>query len=239
MKLKSYIFLLFSSLNHIAFSQRIQQTQAQFKNTSMFRVIEVFDFNGNSLAYKPYDKSIQGSPFLFDDFQRAQLKFGNGKGIIVEKCNLNLENNDLLVIDSNNQTLIVKPGLIKEIIFLNEDSLKEVTYKSGFPSFDNKDSTTFYEVLVKGKIQLIKRNYKKINSSFNELTRLYDKEFVEYTRTYVFTNGNLKEYKPNTTFVLSLFDKNQKFVNSYLNENNLNFKKIEEVKKLISYYNNL
>lgn len=235
-----YVWLILSFLVcQYAQAQQIMQTQAQFKNTYMYRVVEVFDFNGQSLAYKPYDNNIEGTPFLLNEFTNAKLVFFTNKEASYPNTNLNLERNELCVMNDKKQTLIVNSGLIHKIYFNYTDSAHTILYKCGYPAIENQSTHYYYEVLAEGKLELVRRNYKLIASAYDESNYLRKKEFVSYERLYVYFNGAFTEIKLKKETILDLTKDKAKEVNAFMVLHNLNPKKLADVVTLINYYNTL
>jgi hypothetical protein len=215
------------------------QTQAQFKNTYMYRVVEVFDFNGQSLAYKPYDNNIEGSPFLLNEFTNAKFIFFNNKEASYPNTNLNIERNEVCVMNKDKQMLIVNSGLIHKIYFNYTDSSNIKLYKCGYPAIENQTTNYYYEVLAEGKLELVKRNYKLIASAYDESNYLRKKEFVSYERLYIYSSGEFKEIKLKKEIIVDLTKDKSKEVDAFMIQHNLNLKKLADVILLLNYYNSL
>lgn len=226
-------------ISNISLGQQIMQTQAQFKNTYMYRTVEVFDFNGQSLAYKPYDNNIEGTPFLLSEFTNARFIFFNNRVASYPTTNLNLERNELCVMDDKKQTLIVNPGLVHKIYFNYADSANTKLYKCGYPAIDKQSLNYYYEVLSEGKLELVKRNYKIISSAYDESSYLRKKEFVSYERMYTYSNGEFVEFKLKKETILKLTKEKAKEIEVFLEKNSINFKKVADIVKLFNYYNSL
>lgn len=119
------------------------------------------DING-----RPYNQitpeDVEGSPFLFDDWQKGDVFFSDAVCVKNVELKFNVHMS-LLYFKRNNQEFeFVKP--VKEFFIhlpAAGDTLRLI-FRNGFPAINNISPEVFYEVLADGSYRLLKYRYKKL-----------------------------------------------------------------------------
>jgi hypothetical protein len=214
--------------------------QVGFANTFNGRVISVADINGQSLIGTQYKGNIEGTPFLTEQWLDVMVQLKNGAAIPA-KVKLNIESNELYYMDSIKKIRIADDGLVKRIDFINAASDEKLKYplKSGYPPADNLKANLFFQVLAEGKMELLCRNYKLIETFKNEASGEIRKEFIEKNKYYLYYGETLRAYNFQKEQVLQLMMDKEVEINDYLQANKINFKKIPDIQKLVAYYNRI
>ena len=215
--------------------------QVSFSDGIAGRVVQAYDISGKPMLDGKYDIDIKGSPFLNSDWSEADLVLRQGKEIKKVKANLNIESNELYLKDSTGKVLVIEDFIVTEITFTNRSvsTPEERIFRNGYPPVDKQSVNFFYEVLADGKIQLLKKLYKTIDVTKNELSGEVWKEFVENSSYYILSDNGIENFKYQKEFVLDLLKDKQAAVDEYVKANKINFKKIPDVQKLLTYYNGL
>lgn len=227
------IFFLFISCEASA--------QLNFTETNNGGFVQFGDMNGRSLRNEKYDPAIEGTPFINPDWADADLLTTGGQLVKNVKVKLNIESNELYYLDAANTTWIALDGKVKKISYINLISNENIpfVFQNGYPAFDNKNENYYYQVLCSGKISLLKKQYKNIEIFKNPLSGEQRKEFVEYSRYYVFSAAGMEPFKNSKEYLVKLMNDKGEATKQYLDENKINFKKIPDLMKLISFYNEL
>jgi hypothetical protein len=193
----------------------------------------------NGQPFKPGYDDVVGSPFYFDDWMNALVAASvvNDSGVI--KLKFDLVDDNLVYLDSKNQVLVIQKGFINSFSFLDSAGTIISVFRSGFPAIDKQTQNHYYQVLVDGKVQLLKLITKKIIEQKNDVTGESKKEFASYESFYVYKDGVLKSFKKDKEFVLFLFSDQQEKINSYLASKKLNFRSLDDVTGLFKFYNSL
>ncbi len=215
--------------------------QLEFKNSNVGRTLEFQDIDGRTLL-KKYDPSVNGSPFIMEDWVPAKVTLARGKVIGPIPVKLNIESNELYFKDANGNELITLNGLARKIDCVNyysKDGIKYV-FKSGYPKIDAQDENYFYQVYTEGKIELLAKKYKYISSVKDSYTGETAKDFVDgAVLLYVFTNNAMQPFRGSKNAVLELMKDKEKPISDFIDTNKINFKKMPDLKKLFDYYNSL
>lgn len=214
--------------------------QLEFKNSNVGRTMGFADQNGNSLL-KKYDPDVTGSPFLNSDWTLARITLSSGKMVGVLPVRLNIESNELYFRDSSGTELIAIPTMVRKVecvSYYTKDSIRYI-FKNGYPKVDQQNENYYYQVLAQGKVELVRKAYKYIRTTKNDLSGEVAKIFLEDSKLYLYANGALHSFQPAKDFVLSQLEDKKPLMVAYLEANKINFKKIPDLIKLFGYYNGL
>lgn len=191
----------------------------------------------NGQPFKPGYDEVLGSPFYFDDWMNALVAASevNDTGLI--KLKFDLVDHDLIYLDAANRVLVIQKGFITSFSFLDSVGRILCAFRSGFPAIDKQGENHYYQVLVDGKVQLLKLVTKKIIEQKNDMTGESKKEFVNYESYYVYKDGVIKNYKKEKEFILSFLGDRREKVDEYLKNKKINYKNLDDVRDLFKYYN--
>lgn len=232
---KAFLIALLAVTSAVAFSQ------ITFQNSNNGRIMNLEDLNGRSFL-KKYDPDVLGSPFLNDEWQPAKLTFFKGNSVSPVLIKLNLESNELYFKDSSGREMIALSGLVKKIELFNANNLDSSfqIFKAGCPPIDNQNQNYFYQVLVDGKVELLAKKSKQIETSKNILSGEINKQFSEPVITlYLYKDNEIKPLKPGKNYLLELLKDKEAAITEFINSNKINVKKIPDLVKLIRYYNSI
>jgi hypothetical protein len=197
------------------------------------------DVNGRAFENKYGD--VNGSAYLFPDFKYATIVLTDGRQYKNVKARLNLVEHEVNFIASNGEEGYIGKGMVNTITIsdTNKQEIKVYLFQTGFPSIDNQSGIHFYQVLVAGKLSLLKSINKNIEERLNELSGEKSKEFAIRENLYIVSGGSLKRVKKDAGFFTEAMADQKDAILQFISENKVNFKNEEQVKKLIEFYNTL
>lgn len=199
----------------------------------------VFDRNGKSFVNPAPD--VAGSPFYADDWRLGVLVALDNFRYDSVKVRLNLQSAQVNVLDSSQHEIALAKGYIKEVILPGK--LKGITgatlFKCGFPAIDALDRYSFYEVISEGKCSLLHSIRKVILERKDVLGGEITKEYQLYEEYYIYDGTTMQRVKKNKTFILAALHSKRDSIEAYIEANKLKLKSIDEVKRIIDYYNSL
>jgi hypothetical protein len=220
-------------------NQQNSGNQGGFAINDMTRSIRVFDETGKSFVNPYHD--VTGSPYLSDAWTHAAMRLNNNAIVSDIQVRLDLKSQQWHFLDSGNIERLVPVGLVTEVL-LDDSSGSEVKtadFRSGFPPVDSRKTTDFYRVLSTGKVLLLHSMLKKINIDKDEMAGTVQMEFAVYEEYYLFNGGKMWRVKKDKSEVLNqLTDKKEK-MQTFIDENHFKLKSIDEVKRVIDYYNSI
>lgn len=215
--------------------------QLNFTETNNGGFLQFGDVNGKSLWKSKYDPSTEGTPFVNSEWEDADIITSSGELVKKVKVKLNIESNELYYLDAANTTWVALDGKVKKISYVNLFSKESIRYvfKNGYPAIDKQNKSYYYQVLSEGKIDLLKNNYKTIETFKNELSGDKRKEFVEGSSYYIFSEMGIKQLQNSKEYLLELMKDNEEIMKQFIETNKISFKKIPDLQKVINYYNEL
>jgi hypothetical protein len=144
------------------------------------------------LAGKPLPGSnnidIEGSPFLNNEFKPGRVVFTNGKMSSDLYLQFDMLNNKLLF--KRDDMVLEFVDSIRDFYLQHEENnTLGLVFRSNFPPIDRNTAATFYELLVDGKIVLLKYRYKAV-TGYREYNSANKKSYVERSELYAALPGN-------------------------------------------------
>ncbi|HTE28266.1 hypothetical protein [Flavitalea sp.] len=131
---------------------------------------------------------IEGSPFLNDEFESGRVVFTNGKMSNDLYLQFNMLNNKLLF-KRDDMVLEFVDSITDFYLQHKENNTLGLVFRSNFPPIDRNTRATFYELLVDGKIVLLKYRYKTV-TGYREYSTANKKRYVEGSQLYAALPGN-------------------------------------------------
>ena len=235
--MKNY-FLVFICL--ITTSTSLSAQANSVSTTSKWgQQIFLSDVNGRAFENKYAD--VSGSAYLYPNFKFATIELKDGRTYNNVQARLNLVEHEVNFIASNGEQGYIGKGMVTSILFndTTKEGIKSLFFQTGFTAIDNQTAIHFYQVIVSGKLSLLKSMNKNIEERLNELSGEKSKEFAQRENLYVLNEGSLKRVKKDSDFFLSTMANQKEAINQYIRTNKLNFKNEEQLKKLVEFYNSL
>jgi hypothetical protein len=209
------------------------------KSSSAGLLVMLIDKDGKPFTYGNSD--VDGNPFFNENWGRVNLKHTNGNIYKDVKARLNTYNNYLHFMNDKGAEMYLEASELSRVEML--DSVKKDSVLLSFVKLtipeNGKEVSHFYKVLSEGKIMLLERQRKKIkeNKSFysGEIKRFYE----QYEDYYVFAANALTPLKRKESFLQPLMEDKWAAVQAYAGKNDLGFKSMADIEKIVSYYNTL
>jgi hypothetical protein len=201
--------------------------------------VKIFDADGK-LFINPYI-DVAGSPFFLDDWKFGKLKVADNSLYSGIRLKLDILNQQVHFLKADNIEMVAPVGMIREITLFDSSKIIPVIYffQCGFPAVDNQDGKNFYRVISDGKIKLLESVRKSIHQDKNEYEGTVQKEFRQYEEYYFFSDNKMYRIKKDKKFILGLMTPNEAKIENYITQNNLSYKSIDDIKKIVDYYNSL
>ena len=183
-------------------------------------------------------EEIQGTPYLFDSWNTLSKLYTDEQIYSLQHFNYNIELERFEAKFSEDSILIMNTGNLKKIIINNI----ELT-----PYYDSEAQkvTFFQEVAKLNAVVLLKKYLVRIQEgSFNPMTQKQIKPdtYVKEEKFYLKTGNesDLKPIKLKKASILKLVDtQHQSKVKAYAKEHKLKYTKVNDVHKILQYYNTL
>jgi hypothetical protein len=198
--------------------------------------VTTVDQNGRPFAT---NEEVRGYPYFVNGFRQSKVTLSGNRVYSGVDVLIDLEHQEIHVRYGGSKEMVVEDGLIKEISMIDTVSAKPAYYlfRTGYPAIDRNNEKTIYEVVVNGKLSLIRQVKKVLVKDKNPVSGEENNEYKEYATYYFFKEGNILPYTKDNLAVLT-GDKEEK-VAAYIKSEKINVKKISSVTELINYYNSL
>lgn len=199
------------------------------------------DISGTVMKTNTYSE-IKGSPFLTENWAQGNVKFVNGRVLTNIALKYDQVKDELLFKGKDNEEYYFS-DLISEfdISYAKTQGDVKQRFINGFTPSKNLTEKSFYEVLVDGKVRLLKRSNKTITETkeYNAATSV--KEINENVAYYIGKAGDAAPLKKNDIkTVASLIDAQKSAaIIDYANKNNVNPKTEIGLRQIVNYYNSL
>jgi hypothetical protein len=186
-------------------------------------------FNDLNKKYS-YDKrysTVEGTPYLFNDWTAGSLKMPDGRMLTNVQMNIDLVTQNLIVQNSQKVAMVVSHDQFSTLNFNNA-----MVFKLGFPTIDNQTPASLYQVLIEDKVSLLKYSQKSI-VQLDEFDR--KKKFMLYEDYYFLYDNAMNGVKSKT--LSKVFPGMKDEIVAYIKTEGLKMKDEGDVKKLIQFVN--
>jgi hypothetical protein len=223
-----YAILLFvaGSLFQNSYAQRIESDGRPGSSRAFLR-----DYFTTPLK-SAESQTIQGSPFIFDDWLLANIRFMDDKTVDSIRIKINTYQNKIHYRDENGEELQAI-GKFKEIkIVDNTSSWNGAVFFSGF----EKEKNAFFQMMGDGKkIMLLK----KVKVSVFETKAMFEeskKEFQQENEFYFYVKYELIRQNKSCSQLTDAF-KNEAGLLDFILTNDLKCNKEADMKKIVEFIN--
>jgi hypothetical protein len=178
-------------------------------STSFFNVV-----SGEPFVSAKFTKLVDGTPYFRNDWLKGNVTLGEGQQFAGVYIKLDLYNNEVHYRNENGGELIATSPIQKVILF---DTAAQQVFSFVNGSFieSNSPLSGWYQLLVDGKILLLKKSDKKLEEEKPYGSATVEQSIVSLPRHYVLINKNLTEIKKLKDLPDILIDKKEEIV-SYI-----------------------
>ncbi|HTD94535.1 MAG TPA: hypothetical protein VK644_12005 [Chitinophagaceae bacterium] len=210
----------------------------------------------NSFAQNPFMKDVNGrpfflrvnyvpdgSPYLYDDYNLAEITLATGKVYPNIPTKINLIEKEVTYMDEKGAEFIATVPITRIMFysFMRDGNPHEAVVLQGFSSEINAPSASIYQVLQGGKAFLLK----ELVVTFTD-----NKKYGEATITRTFKKKEIYEvlmpgsrtpvkFDRNKEAVAALFDSSQAIMADYIDKQKLKCRSDADLIQIFKYYNSL
>ena len=188
-------------------------------------------------------QNIKGTPFLTDSFLYSHVWLYDNKAYSA-KARLNLLTQKLHFLNETGNEFTTTGETVKKVTFFADNNTQSTvlfTISCGYPEIDNNSNTTFYQQMSDGKVMLLKYISKILITHPAVPSMPLYKEFEESEMYYLYNsvNKNIQKLKKTKDFILSFLVEKKEAIQAFIDSNNINLKRQQDLIKLLDYYNSL
>jgi hypothetical protein len=180
---------------------------------------------------------IQGSIYLFENWTAyATLLTENGKIFSITNLNYDTKTNRFVSKMAKDSVFVFNPSALKEVL-INKKKYKR------FPSSVNNFDFSYYNIIARVKKSYILKETKKIlkEGVLNKLSQKRSpSKYIPSSKYYYYDKEGFKKLRLKKKYILNLLESDKrKKVKEYAKTNSLSFKKDEDLKVILDFYNKL
>lgn len=178
---------------------------------------------------------VNGSPYLFKDWVSGEIRIGSSK---LKNVLLKYDEVEDIVLINENGEIKHFTNPVNEFRILENVNSPRI-FRAAFLPLGDLNLKTFYEVLVDGRMKFLRKNIKVISEN-KEYSGNISKSIAQDVK-YFLVDGNNQPIaiKLDQKSIIPFLATHDQEVNHYIQTNKLNLKKVEDVIKLIDYYNSI
>jgi len=182
-------------------------------------------------------KGVKGSVTLLQEFSPAKIYMTDKKVVTYPKANFDAHANELIIARNGSEYVIHKKLVYRFSIYTGTDSLHFTKVEA------EENKTLYFQVLVPGSIQLLKKNIKIFKEASYQgaysAGREYD-EFVDDEKYYIAIEGKpLAEFKNKKSLQQSIPAAYTEELDQYIRKNSLNLKEEQHLVMLFRHLNDV
>ena len=199
--------------------------------------VSISDVNGRPFEKKYED--VNGHPFFDPAFRYADITLVKGRTFAKVKTKINLVDQTTVFITSNNIEAFIERGSVKEVRYADTSAVGITNYvfQTGFPAVDRLQESNFYQVLAAGRCTLLKSIVKSVAEKKNELSGELARDMETTENIYLFNNGKMTRLKKEKNFMLDALSDKKEQLAMYFDKEKPILKNMEQLVKLVEYYN--
>lgn len=197
---------------------------------------QTVQMNSRVLKQQNFYSEISGSPYLYNDWSKGSVTLNDGK--IVENLDIRFDQlTDVISYKNERDEEMEVAEPVKEF----KVKVKGVNrlFRAGYLPAGNNTATNFYEVLVDGNVQFLKRLKKDIMTTRDYNATADTKTVTEKISYYIVKNNQPVLVAKNEKAVLAAIGDKSTELTAFIKQNKLNLKNDEDISSLVEYYNKL
>lgn len=187
---------------------------------------------------KAKPKATKGTYYYVKNWRVGTIKLFSGEVIENYPLKYDMKMNQIdIKVDEEIKALSI--GSVKEIAWTKSNGDTELLKNA---RIYNKNEHGLLSIINNGNTPLLKKTSLKIQeSNYNAALDVGNqaKKYIKTEEYYTISNGNLKKTRKSKRSFNKLFSDKTNIVKTYVKQNNLSYKKDNDLAKIFEYYNSL
>ncbi len=237
MKNMLIIFCLACSFNGFA------QIMAEFGPGGGDRQGSLIVYNSQQLNNRiPYEK-IKGIAYWRNDYMPALLYAPGNKLYGTFMSKINLATREVEYMNKNGQVLSAYPDELVKVVFIDpKDSTKIISiFRNDLPDINlhyiKRNKRYYAQELNQGPVKLLKVSEREVRTGDSMLRTLKSYYFVDVDDYFIQNTNRIEKLKKLNKDEVMKFLPQPPAIEGWIRDNNISFKKEEDVLRLLEYYN--
>ena len=182
-------------------------------------------------------EGVAGNPYFLREWSEGVIRFSSGKVTDKFKLKFNSAQNRLLL-QFNNSTFAAE-SKINEFVMYSKNKKDSFVFRKGFPDTDRGNEETFYQVLEKGKVTLIRLATKDVIEEKEVLAAKVSRHYQDVDQFYVLHDGMMHRIGKEPTQLQTILTDRQEEIKNYISEQQLKMRSPDDYVKVVRKYNEL
>ncbi|WCT12436.1 hypothetical protein [Mucilaginibacter jinjuensis] len=183
---------------------------------------------------------VNGSPYLSSRWVTGNVALKDGQIYKSVEIKYDQVGDQLLFkADNGDSLLFAQPVHEFELPVTEKGKTTTRNYRNGFPAVNGNTTNNFYEVINDGKVKILKRTKKNIQSHKDYSSANVINDINTNTTYYVLKDNTMTLIKPGSKTILEALSDKSAEVAKYIKDNNLDARQDADLGKIFTYYNSL
>jgi len=211
---------------------------------SNFSMIGKLKYNLGDMMGMPFTAgsyiNIRGSAYYIDSFAAGVIGLSNGKMYQYDQLKLNLHSNQLHFLTPDGQERVAGEGAIRKLyFFVTSDSSHPVAFSSGYTSGYGYSSSTFFEEMNQGNLQVLRQISRTIVNDVGTSSSPMGQHFVDQSIYYLADQKakKLVKWKKGKEQLLEFLGPDAALADQFITEKKINCRSVNEVVDVLTYVN--
>ena len=206
--------------------------------TSYSAFAQTFPQTNETVKAKSSDYlGVAGNQYFLKDWSDGVIRFTSGKVTDKFKLKFDAAQNRLLL--QFNGSTFAAESKINEFVMYSKNKKDSFVFRKGFPVTDRGNDETFYQVLEKGKVTLLRLNAKDIIEEKEILEAKVSRHYTDFEQFYVFRDGIMHKIDKETMPLPEILVDRRDELKNYISEQQLKMRSAEDLVKVVKKYNDL
>jgi hypothetical protein len=180
---------------------------------------------------------VSGNQLFLKDWSDGVIRFSSGKVTDKFKLKFNIAQNRLLL--QFNGSTFAAESRINEFLMYTKNKKDSFVFRKGFPDTDRGNAETFYQVLEKGKVTLLRLATKDIIEEKEILASKVSRHYRDVEEFYLFRDGVMNKINKETAPVQDILTDRREELKTFISEQQLKMRSPEDLAKVVKKYNEL
>jgi hypothetical protein len=182
---------------------------------------------------------VAGNPYLFKDWSNGTVRFSSGREIKQFKLKFDVFKNQLLL--QFEGSTFAAESKVQEFVLLPKSKTKDsLVFRKGFPASEKTNDHTFFQILFKDKVQLLRLFSRNIIEDRTLVTTgKHNKRLEEAETFYLFQNNQLIVLPARSNDLAAVFPEKKTELAAFIDTQNLRMRSAEDFLAVVKKYNEL
>lgn len=178
---------------------------------------------------------VMGNRYFIADWSDGVVHFTNGRVMKQFKLKFDCLQNQLML--QFEGSTFAAESRVKEFVLFSKNHKDSFVFRKGFPPAGKANSETFYQVLVEGKVILLKQIVKIIIEEKQIIEPNVHRRLEEEVNFYVLREGDMHKVNSEKNALSEILSDRSDQLKDYIATNQLKMRSAEDLIRVVKWYN--